>query len=150
MADWHILPPQTGEIYDRYRTIEGSGFGYSEHGFRMLLLCAELAYKNGIDFYQYTGSDGENLFLPFEFYSDFVITGDSAAKGGYYVWSSIRADFAEVYELGVLRYPAHKDMFLRVLTMDKYNRADVSLYPVHRPNLSWLIAFGEADFNFKK
>ncbi len=154
LADWHILPPQTGEIYDRYRTIEGSGFGYSQLGLRLLMLSAELAYKNGIDFYQYTGSDGESLLLPFKFYSDFLVTGDSTIKGGYYVWSQINDnaanEFAEMYELGVLRYPEHKDEFLGVLQMKKYRRADVSLYPTHRPNLSWLIAFGEADFNPKK
>lgn len=145
VTDWYTLPPQTGEIYDRYRTIEGSGLGYSEHGFRMLLLCAELAYKNGIDFYRYTGKDGENLLLPFEFYKDFIITGDNTINGGYYVWSKLVPDFAEAYELGAVRYPEHKKMFAEVLQRQGYGRDDVSLYPVHRPNLSWLIAFGEND-----
>lgn len=146
LADWHIAAPQTGEIYDRYRTISSHGFGYSKHGFKMLLLCAEIAYQNGIDFYHYTGTDGENLLLPFVFYKDFIINCDNSLKGGYYIWSpmneKVASDFAEIYELGLKRYPKHKDMFLSVLKCDYYNRTDASLYPVHNPVLNWFISFG--------
>lgn len=147
LADWHYLPPQTGEIYDRYRTISGNGFGYSKHGFKMLLFSAELAYQNGINFYQFTGRNGENLLLPFDFYKDFIVIGDNRIKGGYYVWSpmndNVASGFAELYELGLRRYPKHRDLFLSVLELEKYNRGDDSLPPVHNPILSWLIAFGD-------
>jgi hypothetical protein len=140
----HHCPPQTGEIFDRYRTCEGKGFGYAFHGYRMIVLTAELAWRLGLDFYQYEGPDGERLDLPLLFYRDFVLTGDSTLKGGYYHKSELPpGKFNDYYELGILRYPEHRDLFLPVLDDQNYNRSQPSFDPVHKPTLSLLLAFGK-------
>jgi hypothetical protein len=148
----HHDPPQNGEMFDRYRgemfdryrTSEGSGFGYSFHALRMLMLTAELALRLDLDFYHYEGADGERLDLPYLFYRDFVLTADNTLKGGYYGKSKVPpGKFNEVYELGLLRYPEHRDAFMAVLTSPDYDRANPSLHPVHKPTLSWFIAYGQ-------
>jgi len=140
----HHSPPQTGEMFDRYRTTEGHGFGYAFHALRMLMLTAELAYRLDIDFYRYEGAEGERLDLPLHFYRDFVLSGDSTLKGGYYAKSTISAgSYGEYYELGILRYPEHAASFSEVLKSAAYARTSPHFYPVHQPALSWLIAFGE-------
>lgn len=145
---WNNIPPETGELYDRYRTIQGAGFGYALLCFNLLLQASELAWHNGIDFYQFSGPKGQNLELPFIYYVDFAITADCTLKSGYYVWSPInqKESFGhtmELWELGAVRYPQNYELFKSVLVSSFYKRGDVSLYNIHQPLLSWLLAVGE-------
>jgi hypothetical protein len=146
--NWMTIPPETGEVYDRYRTIEGHGLGYALHCFNLLLQSAELARNNGIDFYQFKGKKGQNLLLPFMYYADFAKTADCTIKSGYYVWSDIDqtkslGDHMELWELGAVRYPKNAEIFKSVITCKYYKRGDVGLYNVHNPLMSWFLAVGE-------
>lgn len=85
--------PAPGEIWDRYRVIQGHGAPYAILHLRLLTLMAELAHNNrdasyyeGPDFYEYTGARGENLEVSYSLYSDWFITLDMASvNNGYYV-----------------------------------------------------------------
>ena len=118
------------------------------HCFNLLLQSAELARNNGIDFYHFTGKNGQNLLLPFQYYADFAKTADCTIKSGYYVWSDIdqtksQGEHMELWELGVLRYPKNAELFKSVITCKYYKRGDVGLYNVHHPLMSWFLAVGE-------
>lgn len=100
--------PHPGEIYDRYRVTGGSGFGYAIGCYEHLLVLAEAAWNNGVDFYSYTAPSGANLLMPGEFYADFYLTGDLSIKGGYYrddKPDSIPRVCPAYYELLNRRYP---------------------------------------------
>lgn len=145
---WNTIPPETGEMYDRYRTVQGAGFGYALLCFNLLLQASELAWQNGIDFYHFTGKNDQNLLLPFQYYADFAKTADCTIKSGYYVWSTIDqkeslGSSMELWELGAVRYPAKAELFKSVLTCKYYNRGKVSLYNIHNPLLSWFLAVGK-------
>lgn len=145
--NWNKIPPETGEMYDRYRTIQGAGIGYGLLCFKLLLQASELAWQNGIDFYHFTGKNGQNLLLPFQYYADFAITADCTIKSGYYVWSTIDQNESlgqdlEVWELGAVRYPEQTELFKSVLTSKYYKRGNVSLYNIHNPLLSWFLVAG--------
>jgi hypothetical protein len=146
--NWITIPPETGEMYDRYRNIEGYGLGYALHCFNLLLQSAELARNNGIDFYQFKGKKGQNLLLPFMYYADFAKTANCTIKSGYYVWSNLDqskslGEHMEIWELGAVRYPKNSELFKSVLTCEYYKRGDVGLYNVHNPLMSWFLAVGE-------
>ena len=146
--NWMAIPPETGEMYDRYRTIEGHGLGYALHCFNLLLQSAELARNNGIDFYQFTGKNGQNLLLPFMYYADFAKTADCTIKSGYYAWSNLDQsksldEHMELWELGAVRYPEKAELFKSVITCKYYKRGEVGLYNVHNPLMSWFLAVGE-------
>lgn len=145
--NWMIIQPETGEVYDRYRTIEGHGLGYALHCFNLLLQSAELARNNGIDFYSFNGKNGQNLLLPFVYYADFAKTADSSIKSGYYLWSAIDPDKSldehmELWELGAVRYPEKAELFNSVINCKYYKRGDVGLNIVHNPLMSWFLAVG--------
>lgn len=146
--NWNKIPPETGEMYDRYRTIQGAGIGYGLLCFKLLLQASELAWQNGIDFYRFTGKNSQNLLLPFQYYADFAITADCTIKSGYYVWSTIDQNVSlgqdlEIWELGAVRYPEQVELFKSVLNCKYYKRGDVSLYNIHHPLLSWFLVVGE-------
>lgn len=85
--DRHGVDPgaiQPGEIYDRYRTSQGKGLIYSFLHLRFLLNAAEIALRNGRDFYDYTAPGGENLLLPFRFLGKTLLDGPEALEGTYY------------------------------------------------------------------
>lgn len=98
---------QDGEIYDRYRVTEGRGLHYAHIHLRFLVLQADMAANNhiGRDWFSYVGSHGENIKLPFEFYSQFLLTGDSGARGGYYTGSAVDYGLFPLYEIAVKQYP---------------------------------------------
>lgn len=77
--------PQRGEVYDRYRTTEGKGLGYCHIHLRFLTLTALMARNNGdsFDYFAYSGN-GAGLEAAFNFYSDFLLSGNTAARTGYY------------------------------------------------------------------
>lgn len=116
-------PPAPGEIWDRYRVIQGHGVPYAILHLRLLTLMAELAHNNlgapfydGPDFFKFTGSRGENLEVSFSLYADWFITMDMASvNDGYYV-NSMPEDTPErspgdfmhghaLYELVSRHYP---------------------------------------------
>jgi len=85
--DRHGVDPagiRPGEIYDRYRTVQGKGLMYSFLHLRFLLNAAEIALHNGRDFYDYTAPGGENLLLPFRFLGETLLDGPEALEGTYY------------------------------------------------------------------
>lgn len=98
---------QTGEIYDRYRTTTGSGLHYAHIHLRFLALQADIVANNrgGRDWFSFVGRDGENLQLPFEFYSEFLVTGSSSARGGYYERSYVDYGLLPMYEIAHREYP---------------------------------------------
>ena len=76
----------SGEIYDRYRSLEGhnNGFGYSMYHLKFLTHSALMLYHNGIDLFNYYGEGGENLLLPFLTYSEYLIQNDITLGSGHY------------------------------------------------------------------
>jgi hypothetical protein len=115
---WHGDPtltkgapsPQAGEIYDRYRIVtirdgKGCGLPYAMFNQKMLTQIAEMAFHNGMDLYSYCGPAGENLKTTYEFYADFMITGNPSVNGGYYQNNKLHLSSVHMYELANLRYP---------------------------------------------
>lgn len=112
-------PPRDGEIYDRYRhyTARGRGGQYTHLSLSQILYTAELAWNNGIDFYAYTASGGENLKLPLLFYAALYRTGNLEEAGGVFASGNPaavaheqrvlqgRRDFPAIYEIGNRHYP---------------------------------------------
>jgi hypothetical protein len=99
--------PEPGEIYDRYRMVQGTGLNYAHTHLRFLTLTAEMVHNNrqGRDYYDYVGPNGENLELPYEFYSEFLVTGDSGARTGYYADDKVDFRWLPMYELALRHYP---------------------------------------------
>lgn len=111
---WHGDPsykgapaPQPGEVYDRYRVVQGHGLHYTVLHLRFVALIAEMAYNNnsGVDLYKFIGKNDENLEKAFEFYADFFITGDSSVNGGYYAAENVDMYDMNVFEIAHRRYP---------------------------------------------
>ncbi|MBQ7574262.1 MAG: alginate lyase family protein [Clostridia bacterium] len=100
--------PKPGEIYDRYRARVGKGIHYSMLSARCLLYVAEVMRHYGIDYYSYTGEHGENLKMPFEFYSDFYLYRDNSLKGGYYGTSLIHNHECFIFSIAAAAYPESK------------------------------------------
>lgn len=118
--------PLPGEIYDRYRVIQGHGIHYTLFHLRLLTLMAEMARNNlntpwydGPDFFDYTGPRGENLAVSFSVYAEWFITLDPASVNhGYYVdWApkdqpkpALGGDLNAlvIYELARFRYPGNE------------------------------------------
>jgi hypothetical protein len=98
--------PQPGEIYDRYRMVAGTGFHYAHIHLRFLTLMAEMVHNNqqGRDYYDYVGPNGENFELSYEFYAEFLITGDPAARTGYYADGKVDFNMLPLYELALRQY----------------------------------------------
>lgn len=105
--------PQTGEMFDRYRVLDGFGMAYSLSNLLHLTVLAEAAYHNGYGraFYDYTGPGGEHLELPFEYYAAFVRTGDTSLKSGYYAGEFVlEPERKALYELAHRRYPENDEI----------------------------------------
>ncbi len=100
--------PQPGEIYDRYRARVGKGIHYSLLSARCLLYVAETMRHYGFDYYSYKGEHGENLKMPFEFYSDFYLYRDNSIKGGYYSTSAIHNHECFIFTIAAAAYPESK------------------------------------------
>lgn len=97
--------PVPGEIYDRYRTVQGHGLHYTALSLRILTLTAEMALHNGEgDYFAWVGPNGENLELSFDFYSEFFITGSSNAQTGYYSGEPVEWAALSIWEIGARHY----------------------------------------------
>ena len=97
--------PQAGEIYDRYRARVGKGIHYSMLSARCLIYVAEILRHYGCNYYSYTGECGENLRMPFEFYSDFYLYRNNTLKGGYYSTSLIHNHECFAFAMAASAYP---------------------------------------------
>jgi hypothetical protein len=118
---------QAGEIYDRYRVVQGHGMHYSLFHLRVITLMAEIAYNNqGVDLYKYTGPNGENIEKAFEFYADFFITGKTSIKGGYYQKEKVHLEDMPMYEIAHRRYP-HNEKIKEVLEAQYRVQQDVQI-----------------------
>ena len=73
-----------GEIYDRYRSVQNNGFGYSMYHLKFLTHSALMLYHNGIDVFSYYGDNFENLQIPFRTYSEYLIENDITLGSGHY------------------------------------------------------------------
>lgn len=73
-----------GEIYDRYRSVQNNGFGYSMYHLKFLTHSALMLYNNGLDLFSFIGEKGENLLLPFRVYSEYLIKNDITLGSGHY------------------------------------------------------------------
>lgn len=104
-------PPVDGEIYDRYRhdTNPLRGLGYAHLTLSQLALSAHILDNIGMDVFSYVAPGGENLLLPFEYYSDFYRLKDACIKSNYYCgeagFEGKSGDTAGMFELGFAHYP---------------------------------------------
>lgn len=123
---------QDGEIYDRYRARNGDGLQYSYLALRLLTLQADIIKNNhpsgeGHDWFAWTAPGGENLELPFEFYSEFYVTGDPSARGGYYTDSRLaRPEYfaMPLYEIAAREYPDNTEIREVLETQDRVHYDD--------------------------
>ncbi len=114
-------PAQDGEIYDRYRHVQGTGLGYAALSLHQMMAMSEVLYINGIDVYSRTGAHGETLRKPFQFYADFYRLGDSSIKGGFYTGETVTAGSfpAAVFEVANKRYPGTPEITLLLNSIDR-------------------------------
>ncbi len=120
-ADTMNPPPQDGEIVDRYRHVEDLGLYYGQLSLRQMMAMSETLFANGLDLYQRTGAYGETLEKPFDFYADFVRTGTSSIKGGFYTGEGFGAGGykAAAYEVAHKRYPANLEVKALLDSVDR-------------------------------
>lgn len=119
--DWP--PPQAGEIMDRYRHVTKHGLAYAHLSMTLLLLGAEAAWHNGIDFYAYEAPGGESMELPFAFYADFFRTWDTDIKGGFYSGEILvpanHGGLINSFEVAAARYPDNPELLALLAETDR-------------------------------
>lgn len=109
--DPNSAPPETGEIYDRYRHKTGPvrGLQYSHLTLTLLTTAARMCHNNGLDMFAYTAPTGENIGLSFTYYADFYRLMDSCIKTGFYCGETERigkaGDDHGLFEIGMRYYP---------------------------------------------
>lgn len=81
-----------GEIYDRYRVVQSTGFGYALYHLKFLTYSSMILRNNGIDTFIYVGENGENIALPFAAYADYLIYNDDSLGNGHYVGNSLQRE----------------------------------------------------------
>src|SRR5690606_24863743 len=107
----HLPPPESGEIYDRYRLVTNplKGLGYAHLTLSQLAMAARICYNNNLDVFAYTAPGGEKLLLPFEYYSDFYRLKDGCIKSKFYCPETNKigrtGDSPGLFELGLAQYP---------------------------------------------
>ena len=108
--DAHKDTIAAGEIYDRYRSHEHKGLGYAMYHGMALTYLAEMAYNNGVDLFSYTAPGGENLFLLYSYYAEFIEKDDSSLKNGLYKGDSVPTHYTHVYDWVNAHYPGHEEI----------------------------------------
>jgi len=100
---------EQGEVYDRFRAGEYKGLGYTHINLRFLTVQADMAANNGdgTDWFAYTGADGENIVLPYDYYAQFLMSGDNSSGSGYYTGSGVDYNLLPLYEIAHREYPAN-------------------------------------------
>lgn len=106
----HGKPLHAGELDDRVRTSSGAGLTYCHLSMTLLLYTAEvLSRATGQDLVNWTAPGGENLRLPFTFYSDFWRLKNAGLHGGYYERDQPHiqdnAPFLGVFEVALHHWP---------------------------------------------
>ena len=121
-------PPEKGEIADRYRhfTNPNRGIAYTHLSLSQLLYIAEMAWNNGVDFYQYEGSGGENLKYPLQFYADFYRKQDASLRHGLYEGERFQEYYPLIYEVGNRHYPSTPEI---VALLESLDRVEVPRHP---------------------
>lgn len=112
--------PRAGEIADRYRTVQDHGLAYSHLSLGLMAYGAEMAWNNGVDFWNYTAPGWENLELSFEFYAPIFQTKDTSLQGGYYSGeklSKVNDWWAAIFEVAYRHYPDNQaiEAYLRAV-----------------------------------
>lgn len=98
-----------GEIYDRYRVVQNSGFGYAFYHLKFLTNCAAMLKSNGLDYFSFVGKNGENLRLPYLAYAEYLLKNDVNAGIGHYRGSPMsRADSLFSYHMAGFYYDDEK------------------------------------------
>lgn len=119
-------PPESGEIYDRYRhhTATNRGLQYAHLTTTLLTISAKICANNGLNLFEYTATTGENLRLPHEYYADFYRL-DACIKSGFYCGESHRigkvGDDHGMFELGY-RYYHDSEPLKNLLNSGSFNR----------------------------
>ena len=113
---FHRDPQSTftdGEIYDRYRVVDTTpnGFGYAMYHLKFLTYSAFVMQNNGLDFFRYEGTNGENLLLSYKAYAPYLIANDPSINGGYYNGNSLQQE--STYTLYLMAYYIYGDETLR-------------------------------------
>lgn len=118
-------PPETGEIYDRFRhhTKRGRGLQYSHLSMSILGIMAEIGAHSGLPLWTYAAPGGETLRQPFEYYSDFYRLEDAGIKSGYYAGETDRigraGDSPGIFELALNRFPDSEPLQDLLWVMDR-------------------------------
>lgn len=75
-----------GEIYDRYRHLTAplKGLQYATLSKHLLFYAVLIMDVNNTSLWTWTGTNGESIGLPFEYYSDYYRLWDSSLKDGFY------------------------------------------------------------------
>jgi hypothetical protein len=119
--------PKRGEIYDRYRIVQGKGLHYCELQLRLLMVTALMAENNGhaFDFFAYRSRDRQSIKDSLEFYSEFVLSGNKNARTGYYARDkAIGYGFLTLMEVARRLYPQNKrfPLVLQARSRVRYDR----------------------------
>lgn len=120
-----IVPPQDGEIVDRYRhfsmgghykdyrTLHNRGLVYCGLTSVILTAYGEMGRLNGMDFYGWTAPTGETIRLPLLYYADFYIGKNTVIKSGFYAgeddWiNASDTATSALWEIARCRFPGEK------------------------------------------
>ena len=76
-----------GEIYDRYRVVQNTGFFYAIYHLKFLTNGAVMLKNNGIDYFSFVGKNGENLLLPYHAYEEYLAANTVEIGNRHYVGS---------------------------------------------------------------
>lgn len=121
-ADNHP-PPRTGEVVDRYRHSEGSGFHYTTLVMGLMTLIAEMAHNNGLDLYGTVTESNEQLSQMYDFYSSFFRTRSGGIAGGFYEGEDeeIEKEFERIglLEVANRRYPTNQYVKFALDSVDR-------------------------------
>lgn len=98
---------EPGEMWDRLRIGEGRGLHYAHIQLRFLTIQALMARNNDepVDWFAYVGPRGQSLRLAFDYYAEFLISGDAGSHSGYYSGDEIDWSMAPLYWIAHREYP---------------------------------------------
>lgn len=98
---------EPGEMWDRLRIGEGRGLHYAHIQLRFLTIQALMARNNDepVDWFSYVGPRGQSLRLAFDYYAEFLLSGDPASHSGYYSKDEIDWSMAPLYWIAYREYP---------------------------------------------
>ena len=134
---------EIGEIYDRYRSVQNNGFGYSMYHLKFLTHSALMLYHNGIDVFSYYGEKFENLLLPFHTYSEYLIKNDITLGVGHYT-NDKSLNRENAYSTYSIAYYVYKDEAVKTV-LEAMSKAGVSCNEVEVFGITTPYLFGIFD-----